>query len=178
MARVFLGVGSNIHPDENVRKALALLCSHVRITGISTVYLTDAEDRPEQSSYYNCVIEAETQTPPVEFKYSVLRKIEEAMGRIRTEDKSAARTIDLDLILYDDLIMETETLTLPDPQISRRAFVALPLHELSPELRLPGSGVSIAEIAASLPQTGGMKPLKQYTELLRKEICHHERRES
>jgi dihydroneopterin aldolase/2-amino-4-hydroxy-6-hydroxymethyldihydropteridine diphosphokinase len=176
MAKAFLSVGSNIDPAENVRRALELLGGHADIMGISTVYLTAAENRPEQPSYYNCVIEVETQAPPLEFKYSVLRTIEEAIGRRRTEDKSAARTIDLDLILYDDLIMETETLTIPDPQISRRAFVALPLHELSPDLRLPGSGVSIAEIAASLPQ-GEMTPLKQYTEILRKEICQHERRE-
>lgn len=173
MARAFLSVGSNIRPIENVRKALELLCSHVSIIGISTVYLTPAEDRPEQPSYYNCVIEVETQTPPVDFKYSILRPIEEALGRKRSEDKFAARTIDLDLILYDDLIVETETLSLPDPYISRRAFVALPLHELSPELRLPGSRISIAEVAASLPQ-GEMTPLKQYTEMLRKEICLHE----
>ena len=176
MARTFLSVGSNIHPIENVKKALKLLCSHVRITRISTVYLTPAEDRPEQSYYYNCVVEAETQMPPIELKYSILRPIEEALGRIRSGDKFASRTIDLDLILYDDLIMETETLILPDPQISRRAFIALPLHELSPELRLPASGVSIAEIAASLPQSE-MKPLKQYTEILRKEICQNERGE-
>ena len=62
MARAFLSVGSNIDPAENVRRALELLCSHVRITGISTVYLTPAEDRPEQPSYYNCVVEVETQT--------------------------------------------------------------------------------------------------------------------
>ena len=177
MAIAFLSVGSNIHPVENVKKALELLCSHVQITGISTVYLTPAEDRPEQPSYYNCVVEAETETPPFELKYSILRPIEGALGRIRSGDKSASRTIDLDLILYDDLIMETETLILPDPQISRRAFVALPLHELFPELRLPGSGVPIAEIAASLPRSG-MRPLKQYTEILRKEICQNERRKS
>jgi len=176
MARAFLSVGSNIHPVENVRKALELLNSHVRITGISTVYLTTAEDRPEQPSYYNCVIEVKTQRSPIEFKYSILRPIEEALGRKRSGDKFAARTIDLDLILYDDLVVEGDTLTLPDPQIVRRAFVALPLHELSPGLRLPGSGISIAEIAASLPQAG-MKPLNQYTENLRKEICKHERRE-
>ena len=175
MARAFLSVGSNIHPIGNVRKALELLCSQVRITRISTVYLTPAEDRPEQRFYYNCVVEAETQMLPVEFKYSILRPIEETLGRKRSEDKFAARPIDLDLILYDDLVMETETLTLPDPQISRRAFIVLSLLELSPELRLPGSGVSIAEIASSLPQ-GEMKPLKQYTEILRKEICQHERR--
>jgi dihydroneopterin aldolase/2-amino-4-hydroxy-6-hydroxymethyldihydropteridine diphosphokinase len=177
MARAFLSVGSNIHPVENVKKALELLGNHADITGISTVYLTPAEERPGQPSYYNCVIEVETDVPPVEFKYSVLRTIEKALGRVRTEDKFAARPIDLDLILYDDVIIEDEALTLPDPQIQRRAFIAIPLYEVSPELRLPGSGVPIAEIAASLSDRG-MKPLKQYTENLRKEIRCRERRES
>lgn len=177
MAKAFISVGSNIDPAENVRRALELLSSHADITGISTVYLTPAEDRPDQPSYYNCVIEIETEMHPTEFKYSILRAIEKALDRERTADKSAARPIDLDLILYEDMVIENEALTLPDPQISRRAFVALPLQELSPELRLPRSGVSIAEIAASLPP-GGMKPLKQYTENLRKEIRCRERRES
>lgn len=173
MAQAFLSVGSNMDPADNVRRAIELLCRHVRVTGISTVYLTSAEGRPEQPFYYNCVVEVETQTPPVELKYTVLRRIEESLGRKRTEDKFAARTIDLDLILYDDLIMKNGDLTLPDPQIQRRAFLALPLQELSPGLRLPGSGLPIAEIAASLPQIA-MKPLKDYTEILRKELCHHE----
>jgi len=177
MAKAFLSLGSNIDPAENIKRALGLLASHADITGISTVYLTPAEDRPEQPSYYNCVIEIETEIPPVEFKYSILREIEKELGRERTEDKFAARPIDLDLILYNDMVIENEGLTLPDPQISRRAFIALPLHELSPGLRLPGSGVSIAEIAASLPGRG-MKPLEQYTENLRKEIRCRERRES
>jgi len=177
MAKAFLSVGSNIDPAENVRKALELLGSRADITGVSTVYLTPAEDRPEQPSYYNCVIEVETEMPPVEFKLSVLRAIEKTLGRERTGDKFAARPIDLDLILYNDMVMENETVTLPDPQILRKAFIAIPLHELSPGLRLPGSGVSIAEIAASLSDRG-MKPLKQYTENLRKEIRYRERRKS
>ncbi len=173
MARVFLSIGSNIDPAENIKRAIEFLCRYVRVTGISTVYLTPAEGKPEQPSYYNCVIEVETQTEPVKFKYSILRRIEESLGRERTNDRFAARTIDLDIILYDDLIMNTDDLILPDPQIRRRAFVALPLQELSPGLRLPGSGLSIAEIAASLPQSA-MRPLKDYTEVLRKEICHNE----
>ena len=177
MARAFLSIGSNINPSENIRRALEFLCRHVRVVGISTVYLTPAEGRPEQPSYYNCVVEVETQMPPIQLKYSVLRTIEESLGRKRTADKFAPRTIDLDLILYDDLIMENADLTLPDSQIERRAFVALPLLELSPGLRLPGSGLTISEIAASLQQ-GSMKPLKDYTDVLRKEICHHGHGES
>ncbi len=177
MAKAFLGVGSNIDPATNVGRALELLVSHAHITAVSTVYLSPAEDRPEQPPYYNCVVEVETEVPPVEFKYTVLRAIEKELGRERTEDKLAPRPIDLDLILYDDIIMEGEALTLPDPQILRRAFLAIPLRELSPELRLPGSGISIAEVAASMPDQG-IKPLKQYTENLRKEIRRRECRES
>ncbi len=175
MPKAFLGLGSNIDPDVNIRKALELLCSHAEITGISTVYLTPAEDRPEQPSYYNCVVEVETDMPPVEFRLSVLRKIENALGRKRTEDKFASRTIDLDLILYNDVVMADEELTLPDPQILRRAFIAIPLHELSPGLRLPGSGLYVEDIAASMSDRG-MKPLKDYTDNLRKEIRCRERR--
>lgn len=173
MARAFLSVGSNIDPAGNVRRALELLCRHVRVAGISTVYLTPAEDGPEQPPYYNCVVEVETQIPPIELKYSILRRIEESLGRERTADKFAARTIDLDIVLYDDLIIKTDDLTIPDQQIQRRTFVALPLQELSPGLRIPGSGLSIAEIAASLPQST-MRPLKDFTEILRKEFCHDE----
>ncbi len=173
MARAYVSVGSNIEPADNVRKALELLCGRAHLTGLSTVYLTPAEDRPDQPPYYNCVVELETQTPPLEFKHSVLRKIEETLGRSRTTDKSAPRTIDLDLILYDDLILETGGLVLPDPQIFRRAFVALPLSELSTELKMPGSGITVSEVAADLPRAG-MKPLVRYTEKLRKELCRHE----
>jgi 2-amino-4-hydroxy-6-hydroxymethyldihydropteridine diphosphokinase len=177
MARAFLSVGSNIDPADNMKKALALLCRHAEIRGVSTVYLSPAEDRPEQAPYYNCVVEIETEIPPLTFKYSVLRKIEETMGRKRAEDRSAARTIDLDLILYGDMIMSAGGLTLPDPQIFRRAFVATPLHELSPELRLPGTGEAVAELAAALPGNT-MTPLKDYTEILRKELCGHGQKKS
>ncbi len=166
-------MGSNIEPAGNLRRAVAFLCRHVRIIAISTVYLTPAEGRPEQPPYYNCVVEVETETPPMELKYSILRPIEGSLGRKRTADRFAARTIDLDIVLYDDLIIRNDDLTLPDPQIQQRAFVALPLQELSPGLRLPGSGLSISEIAASLPRCG-MMPLKDYTEILRKEFCHNE----
>lgn len=178
MAKAFLGIGSNIEPDTNIKKALQSLSGHVRINKISTVYINPAEGRPEQPCFYNCVAEIETQIPPFELKFDVLRPIEESLGRKRTEDKYAARTIDLDLLLYDDMIIKNDRLTIPDPQIEQRAFVALPLQELAPGLKLPGSKLSIAEIAAALDQSG-IEPLKKYTEMLRKEIfCRHGHAES
>lgn len=169
MARAFISVGSNIHPAKNVREAIHLLALRTRIVGISTVYQTEAEDRPEQPSYYNCLVEIVTEIPPIELKYEILRKIEEALGRERGADKYAPRTIDLDLIVYDDLVMETRELKLPDPQILSRPYVAIPLGELAPGLVLPGLGLGLEKAAEKLPRDQ-MEPLHRYTADLRKEM--------
>jgi len=177
MARAFVSAGSNIDPGENIKKALIELARHVRILGISTVYLTEPEGRLEQPKFYNCVVEVDSQIPPEDLKYKVLRRIEDSLGRRRNDDKYAERTIDLDLILYGDLVINTDAMRLPDPQILVRPFIAIPLQELSPGLVLPGLGVSIDDVARRL---GGskMKPLVSYTASLRREIHNEgERRE-
>ncbi len=169
MTRAFISVGSNVRPAENVREALCRLALQARITGISTVYQTAAEGRPEDPPYYNCVVEVATEMPPLELKRKVLRPIEEALGRERTADKYASRTIDLDLILYGEAVLAAAELTLPDPQILRRPFVALPLLELFPGATLPGSGLRMEEVAGKVSGEG-MKALEDYSETLRKEI--------
>ncbi|HVP35376.1 MAG TPA: 2-amino-4-hydroxy-6-hydroxymethyldihydropteridine diphosphokinase [Terriglobales bacterium] len=171
MVRAFIGVGSNINPSENVRNAIRLISREEHILGISTVYETLPEGGLQQPRYYNCVVEIETDTSPVDLKHKVLRKIEKDLGRKRGKDKYAARTIDLDLILYDDLVLNTKDLTLPDPNIESRPYLAIPLYELNPELVLPGTGLSIREVVTNLSMKG-MQPLDDYTELLKKEIIN------
>jgi len=171
MARAFIGIGSNIEPAENVRAAIRSLARQTSLVGISMVYCTDALDRPEQPPYYNCVVEIETEAPPAEVKHGLLRAIENNLGRKRTADKYAPRTIDLDLIVYGDLAMDAEGIRLPDPDILERPFLAIPLFELAPDMVLAGYGLRIGEIAARLPQDG-MKPLKDYVSLLREEVGH------
>ncbi len=171
MVRAFVAIGSNINPEENVEKAMHLLALKTQVTGISTVYLTEAEGRPEQPPFYNLVVGVETEMPPREFKYRILRTIENDLGRIRTEDKYAPRTIDLDLILYDDLALQTEDLALPDPEIRRRPFLAFPLSELSPDLVLPGTGLGIKQVLARLSKME-MKPMEGFTKFLRKEVSN------
>jgi 2-amino-4-hydroxy-6-hydroxymethyldihydropteridine diphosphokinase len=171
MARAFISIGSNIDPETNVRNAVLRLAGMVRVAAVSTVSLTEPVGPPGQPPFYNCVVKIETDEAPRELKFVVLRRIESELGRTRSSDKFAARTIDLDLILYDDLVMTTDDLTLPDPDIVRRPFLAIPLAELAPGLVLPGSGLQIKEVAASLtPNT--MEPLETYTEHLRKELLH------
>ena len=169
MARVFIGVGSNIHPEENVPKAVRLLGRETRIKAISTFYLTEPVGGTGQPLFYNGVVEIETEIPPVKLKHSVLRRIENELGRKRVADKYAARTIDLDMLIYDDLVATTKDLVIPDPQISSRAFLAIPLNELAPDLVLPGSGRPIREVAQALAGHT-MQPLSEFTKRLRREI--------
>ena len=171
MPRAFVAVGSNVAPETNVRRALLLLAREVRLLGISTFYQTKPIDRPDQPPFCNGVVEIETELPPRELKHSLLHRIERELGRLRTEDKYAPRAIDLDLLLYDDLALETEGLLLPDPEIERRPFLAIPLAELAPELILPGKGVRMGEVAARLAGAE-MRPLPEYSALLRKEVAH------
>jgi 2-amino-4-hydroxy-6-hydroxymethyldihydropteridine diphosphokinase len=167
VARVFVGVGSNIDPARNVARAVRRLAECCVLGGISTVYRTPPEGRPGQPWYFNCVVALETALPPADFRRDVLRGIERELGRVRTEDKYAARPIDLDLLLYGDLVVEGDELTLPDPHILLRPFLAHGLHELAPELKLPGAGQSIAAVAAALSGKD-MEPLQSFTGRLRR----------
>jgi 2-amino-4-hydroxy-6-hydroxymethyldihydropteridine diphosphokinase len=170
MAQAFVSIGSNIDPEENVSKAVGLLAKQARITGLSTVYVTEPVGRPGQPPYYNCVVALDTPLLPLELKRTVLRRIEDELGRMRGEDKFAPRTIDLDLIIYDDVVMKTGELTLPDPEIRTRPFLAGPLFELAPNLIMPDSKEPIAKIAARM-RDSGMTPLVAYTNRLIREIA-------
>ncbi len=169
MTRAFIGVGSNIDPAANVRKALRAMSGEMRVVAVSTVYETEPEARPGQPRYYNCVVEAETEMPALGLKRS-LRAIEERLGRRRSEDKFAPRPIDLDLLLYDDLATQSQELTLPDPEIADRGYLAVALAELAPDLSLPRRNETMAELALRLPQEG-MRPLEEYTSALRREVA-------
>jgi 2-amino-4-hydroxy-6-hydroxymethyldihydropteridine diphosphokinase len=169
MPRAFIGIGSNIAPEKNILEALRLLASSARIMSISTFYREPAIDRPSEPDFYNGVVAIDTDLPPMALKSKVLQKIEAALGRRRSADKYASRTIDLDLLVYADLVVSSKQLTLPDPDILSRAFVAVPLCEIAPELLLPGSGLPLCEVAERLSKES-MQPLSEFTRTLQKEF--------
>jgi 2-amino-4-hydroxy-6-hydroxymethyldihydropteridine diphosphokinase len=170
-AQVFVGVGTNICPEENVFGALELLegNSGIRIAGISTFYRTQALPAPGASKrstddspdYLNGVLELQTVLEQGELA-AALEEIEAALGRLRTSEKYAPRTMDLDLLLFlppsrseataSDL---SNTVPLPHSEIRTRGFVAIPLRELAPDLLLPPDGTPLKEVAASFPGPGG-----------------------
>jgi 2-amino-4-hydroxy-6-hydroxymethyldihydropteridine diphosphokinase len=171
VATAFIGVGSNIDPERNVEDALRMLAKHVTITGVSTFYRTEAISRPDDPSYFNGVVRIETGLSPSDLRRGVLREIENALGRRRGGDKYAARTIDLDIVMYADLVQDDGDLVLPDPDILKREFLSVPLSELDPEMPLPGSGARMKDIAARA-DAGAMRPLEEYTRELRRKIGH------
>lgn len=153
-ADAFVAVGSNIRPAENIPAALSHLMEIVDVVAVSTFYRVRPLDRPAQQDYRNGVFRVRTDSAPVPFHREILRGIEERIGRERAEDRHAARTIDLDLVIFEDIEIQDGELALPDPDILERNFLAVPLAELAPDNVLPGSGRGLAEIATDLGRAG------------------------
>jgi 2-amino-4-hydroxy-6-hydroxymethyldihydropteridine diphosphokinase len=169
MSIAYIGIGSNIEPEQNILQALMQLSRHVVITELSTFYRTKPFDRPGQPLFYNGVVRIDTGIGPRDLKNHVLKKIEKELGRRRTSDKSASRTIDMDILIFDAMVIEERDIHIPDPEILKRPFLAIPLYELDRELIVPGSDRPIREIAEQL-KDDGMEPLIEYTEKLRRMI--------
>lgn len=172
---IFIGVGSNIDARENILKALKFLKQIARVTGVSTFYETEpvggSGDNPK---FCNGVFKISSPLLPEYLKVE-LRVIEEQLGRVRVSNKFAPRTIDLDIVLFEDMNVESIDLTLPDPDIFTREFIALPLLELAPDISIPPDGVNLREVAENngwLDREGLIKDLPMvsladYTETLR-----------
>jgi 2-amino-4-hydroxy-6-hydroxymethyldihydropteridine diphosphokinase len=165
----YVAVGSNINPEDNILAALQGLKKQVNVRVTSRFYLTQPIERPDQDAFINGVWEITTNCEPRELKYDVLRVIEDELGRHRTEDTHAPRTIDLDLVLYGDRIIAETGLHIPDLDIYRRAFVAVPLLEIAPGLIIPGTGRRLSSVPVAKSKEG-LEPLPSLTRRLKKEL--------
>lgn len=151
--RGYVGVGSNLDPEDHVVSALQLLHGQLPVTGVSTFYRTAPLERPDQPPFANGVFRVQTSLAPRQLK-QLLCAVEVKLGRRRTGDRHAPRTIDLDLLVLGDLVLDDVRFRLPDPDIRRRPFVALPLQELAPGLILPDTGEPLSEVCAGLAPDG------------------------
>ena len=148
-------MGSNRDdPAQQVRRALGELevLQATRVVRHSRLYRTPPWGPvTSQPDYANAVAEVETELVPGAL-LSTLQTMETAHGRVRRA-RWGPRSLDLDLLLYDELTMSTTELTLPHPRLTERAFVLVPLAELAPHLRVPGAG-SVAELLARVDVAG------------------------
>ncbi|MBD1400400.1 2-amino-4-hydroxy-6-hydroxymethyldihydropteridine diphosphokinase [Pelovirga terrestris] len=157
MCRVFIGLGGNLgEPLARFLEVRQAFADHPQITVVasSPLYRTAPVGGPAgQPDYLNAVLELATRLPPLELLEYCL-ELERRGGR-RREVRWGARTIDIDLLLVDNLICSTSRLTLPHPHLHERSFVLQPLADLAADLIHPRSGRMVSEILTSLPRAAG-----------------------
>jgi 2-amino-4-hydroxy-6-hydroxymethyldihydropteridine diphosphokinase len=156
----FITLGSNIEPQRNLRQAVQLLRQNCTVLRCSSVYRTAPQGFTDQADFLNMAVQIETQLTPLAFKQQVIAAIEQALGRVRDpRNKNAPRTIDLDIALWNQEVMDygERPWHIPDPDILRFAHVTVPLAELAPDYVHPETGTTLGHIVSQL-NTSGMTP--------------------
>ena len=155
MERVYIGLGSNLDtPRQQLHSALEALAQlpHSRLVGHSSLYASDPLGPPDQPRYVNAVAALDTTLPPWDL-LDALQHIEQEQGRVRKAERWGPRTLDLDILLFGERLIDDARLTVPHYHMQARPFVLYPLAELAPELQLP-DGRTLHELLAACPFTG------------------------
>jgi len=150
MAAAFIGIGSNLGDrEQNCINAIELLAREgLIVTKRSSLYETEPWGVKDQPEFINMVVEIETETDPRRL-LQVLKSIEQGMGRKDTF-RWGPRIIDLDILLYDDLVISEEGIQIPHPSMHMRDFVLRPLNEISPDLVHPVLKRSVNDLLAEI----------------------------
>lgn len=139
--RLVLALGSNIAPEYHLPKAIQLLARYGRIEAISSAWETPAYGSPGPD-FLNAAVALSTYLPATEFKKQPIHTIENHLGRVRTSDKFAPRTIDIDIIIEDGAVI--------DSHLWELAHVAMPVSEIYPDLPEPTTGERLSSVAQRL----------------------------
>lgn len=150
---VFIALGSNLGDrSKNLKSAIDGMKPAVQPVICSPVYETPPWGYLDQPKFLNQVVQAETDLSPVQL-LDHLKGIEKQLGRVETL-RNGPRTVDLDILFYDDLVFDSPYLKIPHPRLVGRAFVLLPLAQIAPDLRHPQEGRTIQEMLAGESTTG------------------------
>lgn len=151
MATAYISLGCNLGDcHANLSRAVKLLEVNpaVAVAAVSSVYITEPVGRAGQPDFRNMAVAVETELSPREL-FKVCRAIEDELGGREGREPLGPRTIDLDILLYEEVEIAAGDLSIPHPRMLERAFVLVPLAEIAPEFELPG-GVAAARAAEAL----------------------------
>jgi 2-amino-4-hydroxy-6-hydroxymethyldihydropteridine diphosphokinase len=149
--RAYIAMGSNIDSEHNMREAVRRLSLRCRLLAVSPIYETAPVGSTDQPDFLNAAALIETDLTALELKTNVLQVIEQELGRVRTADKNAPRTIDLDISLFNEEVFDMGQRHIPDPDILKYPHIAVPLADLASRQRHPETGQTLGQIAQRLP---------------------------
>lgn len=154
VVRVYLGLGSNLgNREDNLDMALKLLAQRMKVGRVSSIYDTEPMGNTDQPRFLNIACEVSTRLSP-EGLLALAKGIEVKMGR---RGKSGEpRTIDIDILLYGDIVIDTPDLVIPHPRMAERSFVMVPLAEIAPELVHPVSWGKIKDMRDAIKEKQGV----------------------
>lgn len=165
--RVFILLGSNIDKENNLPAAVRYLAEWCHVTAVSGVFETYPVGLVDQPTFLNAAVLVETDLGADQFKQLFLDRVERKLNRTRTSDKNAPRTIDADLILFNqDMFDLDDEHHIPDPDLLKYLHVIVPIAELEPSFIHPETGESLSEIAHQLVEKsrflGSASPARRF----------------
>ena len=163
MTTVYLGLGSNVGDREGyLRRAVSAL-SHLEACGIrslSSIYETEPWGNRQQGLFLNQVVAMDATLNPATL-LEHCQAIERSLGRRSGGKRWGPRTVDIDMLLFGEEIVKNDVLQIPHPRLAERQFVLVPLHEIAPEIRVPGLEETVENLLRSCPDSGHVRLFKK-----------------
>jgi 2-amino-4-hydroxy-6-hydroxymethyldihydropteridine diphosphokinase len=142
----YLSLGSNIEPEHNLTAAVVKLGRFGHVKAVSTVWQTAPIGFTDQADFLNAAVLLETPLSARALREQAIAQVEHELGRVRTANKNAPRTIDIDIMLFNDDVLMLGQRRIPDPEVLERSFVAIPLAEIAPDYVHPETGQTLKQI--------------------------------